>query len=121
MVVKLANVFTWLQKACGRRMVALGPGIGAYALRQRLAFRLVGVERPVKQEDAKRRRPNDEGSLHQRCFLPPPDKNIFATLALVRAGDAEIAKRPLPVIRGCPGNGPGGISITTGPVLAISR
>src|ERR1700730_1626366 len=72
-----------LQKAYGGGVVALGPWIDAYALRQRLTFRLIGVERAVKQDDARRGRPQDEGSFRLRCFLARPDKNIFAALALV--------------------------------------
>ena len=82
------------------RIVALAPWINAYAFRQRLAFRLVGVERPVKQDDAKRRRPQDEGSLRLRCFLSRSDKSIFAALALVWTSHTEVAEGTLPSIQG---------------------
>ena len=61
------------QKACGGRIVELGPRIDAHAARNRRGFRRGGAERLVKDDDAKRRRQQDEGFLRRRCFLPRPE------------------------------------------------
>ncbi len=95
------------QIACGGRIVALGPRIDAHAPRQRCGFLRVGVERPEKVDDAKRPNPHDEDSLRRRCFLPRPDKNILAALALIRASETNVGDNPLPEIVGCPSNGAG--------------
>jgi hypothetical protein len=86
------------QKTCGGRMVTRGPRIYAHAPRERLGFGRIGVECSVKVDDAKRRRPQYNASRNGWCFLPRPDKWVFAALPLIRACETEVAERTLPEI-----------------------